>query len=77
MKFDLIVPSRDIKDADLSAAHAVAKTMPNDSFKGTMMAEQKEMQAHVATYNSVMGMLKWGAVACFLIGMGVVFLIAG
>ena len=40
------------------------------------MAEQSDMKAHVATYTSVMAMLKWGAVVCFLIGMGVVLLIA-
>ena len=40
------------------------------------MAEQSDLRAHVATYTSVMSMLKWGAVACFLIGAGVVWLIA-
>lgn len=40
------------------------------------MAEQSDMKAHQATYVSVMALLKWGAVACFLIGMGVVWLIA-
>jgi hypothetical protein len=40
------------------------------------MAEPNNMKAHVATYTSVMGVMKWGAVACFLIGMGVVWLIA-
>ncbi len=39
-------------------------------------ADHTNMKAHNATYTSVMGMMKWGAIACFLIGMGVVWLIA-
>lgn len=35
-----------------------------------------DMKAHESTYHSVMALLKWGAVACFLIGAGVVLLIA-
>lgn len=41
-----------------------------------MMAEPGNMNAHVATYTSVMAMLKWGAVGCFLLGAGVIWLIA-
>ena len=40
------------------------------------MAEQSDMKAHEATYTSVMAMMKWGTVACFLIGAAVVWLIA-
>ena len=40
------------------------------------MAEPTEMNAHVETYTKVMAMLKWGAVACFVIGAAVVWLIA-
>ncbi|URW75152.1 aa3-type cytochrome c oxidase subunit IV [Sphingomonas donggukensis] len=40
------------------------------------MAEHSDMKAHLGTYTSVMAMLKWGAVICFLIGAGVVWLIA-
>ena len=42
------------------------------------MAQQGDMdiKAHVSTYGSVMALLKWGAVVCFLIGAGVVWLIA-
>jgi len=40
------------------------------------MADQSDMKAHVATYGSVMAMLKWSTVACFLIGAAVVWLIA-
>ena len=42
------------------------------------MAEENgmDMPAHVETYGSVMALLKWGAVGCFLIGMLVVWLIA-
>jgi Bacterial aa3 type cytochrome c oxidase subunit IV len=37
---------------------------------------QGDMKAHVQTYEGVMGMLKWGTVGCFLLGMLVVVLIA-
>jgi Bacterial aa3 type cytochrome c oxidase subunit IV len=40
------------------------------------MAGKGDMKAHSETYTSVMGMLKWGSLACFLLGMLVVFLIA-
>ncbi len=35
-----------------------------------------EMKVHEATYHKVIGMLKWGAVACFFIAAAVVWLIA-
>ncbi|WP_374942595.1 aa3-type cytochrome c oxidase subunit IV [Sphingomonas sp.] len=34
------------------------------------------MKGHVATYSSVIGMLKWGAVACFVIAAGIIWLIS-
>ena len=40
------------------------------------MAEQGDMKAHEDTYSSVIGMLTWGTVGCFLVGALVVFLIA-
>lgn len=40
------------------------------------MAGKGDMKAHTQTYESVMGMLKWGSLGCFLIGMLVVVLIA-
>jgi Bacterial aa3 type cytochrome c oxidase subunit IV len=40
------------------------------------MAGKGDMKAHSETYTSVMGMLKWGSLGCFLLGMLVVFLIA-
>ena len=40
------------------------------------MANEGEMKAHEATYFSMIGMLKWGAVACALIAALVVWLIA-
>jgi Bacterial aa3 type cytochrome c oxidase subunit IV len=40
------------------------------------MASNGDMKAHSETYTSVMGMLKWGSLSCFLLGMLVVFLIA-
>ena len=35
-----------------------------------------DMPAHVHTYGKVMGMMKWGAVAVFIVGALVVWLIA-
>jgi hypothetical protein len=34
------------------------------------------MEAHVATYGGMIGMLKWGAVAVFVIAAFVIWLIA-
>lgn len=39
------------------------------------MAGNGDMDAHRATYDRVMWLLKWGAVACFVIAFGVVLLI--
>ncbi len=39
------------------------------------MADQTDMKAHEATYHSVLGMLKYGAVGCFLIAGFVIFLL--
>jgi len=41
------------------------------------MAEQGNMKAHVATYNGMLGMLKWGTVGCVIIVATVIWLIAG
>jgi len=35
------------------------------------------LKAHEATYHSVIGLLKYGAVACFVIALLVIYLIAG
>ena len=40
------------------------------------MAGNGDMQAHEATYSSIMALLKWGAVGCFLIAFLVIFLIS-
>ena len=40
------------------------------------MAGDSDMKAHEGTYHLVIGLLKWGAVACFAIAIGVIFLIA-
>jgi len=40
------------------------------------MAESGDMKAHEATYRSVMRLLFWGAIGCFIIGFIVVFLIS-
>lgn len=39
------------------------------------MAGNGDMKAHEATYHSVIGMLKYGAVACILIAALVIWLI--
>ena len=36
-----------------------------------------DMQVHRATYDRVIGLLKWGAVACFIIAFAVIWLISG
>jgi hypothetical protein len=41
------------------------------------MAGDGEIKVHEVTYNKVIGMLKWGAVGCFLIAFLVIWLIAG
>ena len=41
------------------------------------MADHTDMKSHQATYHSVLGMLKYGAVACFAIGAIVILLISG
>ena len=35
-----------------------------------------DMKAHEATYSSIIGMLKWGAVSCFIIAFIVIWLIS-
>ncbi|MBY8829623.1 aa3-type cytochrome c oxidase subunit IV [Hephaestia mangrovi] len=40
------------------------------------MAESGDMKAHEATYHSIMGLLKWGAVGCFFIAFFVIWLIS-
>ncbi|MEO9131128.1 MAG: aa3-type cytochrome c oxidase subunit IV [Sphingomonas sp.] len=39
------------------------------------MAADGEIKVHEATYNKVIGVLKWGAIGCFLIAMLVIWLI--
>ncbi len=40
------------------------------------MAGNGDMKAHAATYSSVTGMMKWGAVGCALVVALVIWLIA-
>jgi len=40
------------------------------------MAEGSDMKAHEATYLSIMSLLRWGAVACFIIAFFVIWLIS-
>jgi hypothetical protein len=41
------------------------------------MANEGDLQVHRATYTKVIGVLKYGAVACFIIAFAVVWLISG
>ena len=40
------------------------------------MAERFDMKAHVASYDRMIGMLKWGAVGVAIIAAAVIWLIA-
>ncbi|WP_022686835.1 aa3-type cytochrome c oxidase subunit IV [Sphingomonas phyllosphaerae] len=40
------------------------------------MAEPADLKAHESTYTSMIGMLKYGAVACFLLAFLVIWLIS-
>jgi hypothetical protein len=40
------------------------------------MAGDSDIKVHEATYHQVIGLLKWGAVACFVIAFTVVWLIS-
>lgn len=40
------------------------------------MADDRNIQGHAATYGSVISLLKWGAVAVFIIAFLVIWLIA-
>jgi Bacterial aa3 type cytochrome c oxidase subunit IV len=40
------------------------------------MAGDSDIKVHEATYHQVIGLLKWGAVACFVIAAAVVWLIS-
>lgn len=40
------------------------------------MADDKDIQGHAATYDSLIALLKWGAVAVALIAAMVIWLIA-
>jgi hypothetical protein len=40
------------------------------------MAGDGEIKVHEETYHKVIGLLKWGAVGCFLVAMMVIWLIS-
>ncbi|MBB4154829.1 hypothetical protein GGQ80_002745 [Sphingomonas jinjuensis] len=40
------------------------------------MAGNGDLKPHEKTYDGLIGMLKWGAVACFIIAFFVIWLIA-
>ncbi|QNE31605.1 aa3-type cytochrome c oxidase subunit IV [Sphingomonas sp. NBWT7] len=39
-------------------------------------AQSNDIKAHAATYEGVMGLMKWGTVACVIVAAFVVWLIA-
>ncbi|CUS44132.1 aa3-type cytochrome c oxidase subunit IV [Sphingomonas sp. QA11] len=41
------------------------------------MAGNGDIKFHEETYHKVIGLLKWGAIACFLIAALVIWLISG
>ncbi|KQM74060.1 hypothetical protein ASE72_05815 [Sphingomonas sp. Leaf20] len=41
-----------------------------------IMADDTNMKSHVATYGSMIGVMKWGAMACALLVAIVIWLIA-
>ena len=41
------------------------------------MAGNGDMKAHEQTYHCVIGLLKYGALACIVIAFGVIWLISG
>ncbi len=47
-----------------------------DRIGARTMAGNGDMKAHVATYSSVTGMMKWGAVGCALVVALVIWLIS-
>lgn len=47
----------------------------NSGIKGKDMAGNGDMKAHQETYAGVMNLLKWGALAAFVVGAIVVVLI--
>jgi hypothetical protein len=44
--------------------------------KGIIMASDNDMKMHEGTYVSVISMMKWGTIACVLVGAIVVFIIS-
>lgn len=55
---------------------ALAKAFVGEfAIKGKDMAGNGDMKAHRETYEGVMNLLKWGAVASFIVGAIVVVLI--
>jgi hypothetical protein len=53
-----------------------AKAVQAAMSRGWVMAGNGDMKAHVSTYSSVIGMLKWGTVACAVIAALVIWLIS-
>jgi hypothetical protein len=56
---------------------ARAKHWVNEKVRNEPMANEGDLQVHRATYTKVIGVLKYGAVACFIIAFAVVWLISG
>jgi hypothetical protein len=62
----------------VAARRKLARTAPAQAMGMTMAdgGSHFEMKAHEQTYSSFIGLLKYGAVACFVIAFIVVYLIA-
>jgi hypothetical protein len=59
------------------ATRALVARVAHNICKGSApMANDTDMKAHVSTYNSIMWLLKWGAVACFILAFIVIWLIS-
>jgi type VI protein secretion system component VasF len=51
------------------------ETMADDMHAEAHQPGAMDIQGHVSTYSKVIGMLKWGAVACFVLAFVVIWLI--
>lgn len=40
------------------------------------MADHADLETHVSTYDRIIGLLKWGAIVCFIVTFFVIWLIA-
>ncbi|SEN08042.1 hypothetical protein SAMN05192583_1972 [Sphingomonas gellani] len=72
----VVASTTDCATRDLRVADVGAKLSPETLCREQPMADDANLQGHVATYSQLIGMLKWGGLACFLIAAFVIWLIA-